>query len=36
VLKNPSHGPLLVRVDNSRIALGRGVAMKVSVRRMEE
>jgi ferrous iron transport protein A len=36
VLKNPGHGPLLVRVDNSRIALGRGVAMKVSVRMMEE
>ena len=34
VLNNPGHGPLLVRVDDSRLALGRGVAMKVSVRRM--
>jgi ferrous iron transport protein A len=36
VLNNPGHGPLLVKVDESRLALGRGVVMKVSVRRMEE
>jgi ferrous iron transport protein A len=36
VLNNPGHGPLLVKVDESRLALGRGVAMKVSVRRMGE
>ena len=36
MLNNPGHGSLLVRVDDSRIALGRGVAMKVSVRRIGE
>lgn len=36
MLNNPGHGPLLVKVDDSRLALGRGVAMKVSVRRMGE
>jgi ferrous iron transport protein A len=36
VLNNPGNGPLLVRVDDSRLALGRGVAMKISVRRMGE
>jgi ferrous iron transport protein A len=36
MLSNTGHGSLLVRVDDSRIALGRGVAMKVSVRRIGE
>jgi ferrous iron transport protein A len=36
MLNNPGHGPLVVRVDESRLALGRGVAMKVSVRRTGE
>ncbi len=36
MLSNPGHGSLVVRVDDSRIAMGRGVAMKVSVRRIEE
>jgi ferrous iron transport protein A len=36
MLSNSGHGSLLVRVDDSRIALGRGVAMKVSVRRIGE
>ena len=34
MLSNHGHGSLVVRVDDSRIALGRGVAMKVSVRRI--
>jgi len=36
MLNNPGRGPLLVKVDDSRLALGRGVAMKISVRRMGE
>jgi ferrous iron transport protein A len=36
MLKNSGHGPLLVRVDNARLALGRGLAMKVKVRRITE
>jgi ferrous iron transport protein A len=36
MLSNPGHGSLLVRVDDSRLAMGRGVAMKVSVRRIGE
>jgi ferrous iron transport protein A len=33
MLTNGGHGPLLVKVDESRIAIGRGMAMKVMVRR---
>jgi ferrous iron transport protein A len=31
VLQNSGHGPLLVRVRDTRVALGRGVALKVLV-----
>lgn len=31
VLANGGHGPVLVKVDESRIALGRGMAMKIMV-----
>jgi len=34
MLSNGS-GPLLLRVDESRIALSRGMAMKISVRRAQ-
>lgn len=33
MLSNGSGGPILLKVDESRIALGRGVAMKILVRR---
>lgn len=33
VLNNEGRGPLLVKVDESRIAIGRGTAMKIMVRR---
>ncbi|MBI2264659.1 MAG: ferrous iron transport protein A [Armatimonadetes bacterium] len=33
VLNNEGSGPLLVRVDESRIAIDRGTAMKILVRR---
>lgn len=32
VLNSNSHGPVLVSVRGSRIALGRGVAMKIMVK----
>ncbi len=32
VVANEGHGPLLVKVGESRIAIGRGVAMKIQVR----
>lgn len=35
VLSNEGRGPILVKVDESRIALGRGIAMKIMVRRKE-
>lgn len=34
VLENPGHGPLLVLVRDTRIALGRGEAMKIAVDRI--
>jgi ferrous iron transport protein A len=34
MLSNGS-GPLLLRIDESRIALSRGMAMKISVRRVQ-
>lgn len=34
ILNNPrGHGALLIKVDNSRIAMNRGLAMKIMVRR---
>lgn len=33
VLNNESSGPLLLKVDESRIALGRGLAMKIMVKK---
>jgi ferrous iron transport protein A len=36
VLSNGRHGPLLLKVDESRIAMGRGIAMKILVRRSEK
>jgi ferrous iron transport protein A len=35
MLGNGGKGPILVRVDGSRIALGRGVPMKIKVRRRD-
>ncbi|MEW6003594.1 MAG: FeoA family protein [Nitrospirota bacterium] len=34
VLNNEGRGPLLIKVDESRIAIGRGMAMKIMVRRV--
>jgi len=33
MLNNEGRGPLLIKVDNSRVAMARGMAMKVMVRR---
>lgn len=33
VLANSGGGPVLLKVDESRLALGRGMAMKIFVRR---
>lgn len=33
MLNNEGLGPLLLKVDESRIAMGRGMAMKIMVRR---
>ena len=35
MLNNKGGGALLVKVDDSRIAVGRGMAMKIMVRRQE-
>jgi ferrous iron transport protein A len=35
MLNNEGRGPLLIKVDESRLALGRGMAMKILVRRKE-
>lgn len=35
MLNNEGRGPLLLKVDGSRIAIGRGMAMKIMVRRKE-
>ncbi|RMD53765.1 MAG: ferrous iron transport protein A [Nitrospirae bacterium] len=32
ILKNEGCGPIIVKVDNTRIAIGRGIAMKILVR----
>ncbi len=34
VLNNEGHSPLLIKVNDSRIAMGRGMAMKIMVRRI--
>ena len=36
MLQNPAHGSLLVRVRDTRIALGRGEASKIVVRESEQ
>jgi ferrous iron transport protein A len=35
VLNNEGKGPLLVKIDESRIAIGRGMAMKILVRKID-
>ena len=35
VLQNPGHGPVLVRVHSTRVALGRNEATKVLVEELE-
>ncbi|MFA6054829.1 MAG: FeoA family protein [Thermodesulfovibrionales bacterium] len=35
MLNNGGRGPILLKVDESRIAIGRGMAMKIMVRRKE-
>ncbi|GAQ94911.1 ferrous iron transport protein A [Thermodesulfovibrio aggregans] len=34
VLSNNGNGPILLKIDDSRIAIGRGMAMKIFVRRI--
>ncbi len=36
MLNNEGRGPLLIKVDESRLALGRGMAMKIMARRKEQ
>ncbi|MBN1475047.1 MAG: ferrous iron transport protein A [Syntrophaceae bacterium] len=36
MINNGGQGPLVFRVDESRIALGRGAAMKIYVRRIQK
>lgn len=35
VLSNQGNGPILIKIDESRIAIGRGMAMKIMVRRLQ-
>jgi len=35
ILQNFGHGPIIVRARDARIALGRGVASRIQVRRRE-
>jgi ferrous iron transport protein A len=35
MLNNEGRGPLLLKVDESRIAIGRGMAMKIMVKRLD-
>ncbi|WP_353684481.1 FeoA family protein [Thermodesulfovibrio sp. 3907-1M] len=35
VLSNQGQGPILLKIDDSRIAIGRGMAMKILVRRIQ-
>lgn len=34
VLKNNCQGPILVKIDEAKIVIGKGVAMKILVRRI--
>jgi len=34
MLNNEGHGPILLKLDESRIAIGRGIAMKIIVKRL--
>ncbi|MGC9003046.1 MAG: FeoA family protein [Dictyoglomus sp.] len=34
VLANQGHGPILLKIGESRIAIGRGMAMKILTRRV--
>ncbi|HBH61145.1 MAG TPA: ferrous iron transport protein A [Nitrospiraceae bacterium] len=36
MLNNEGRGPILLKVEESRIAIGRGMAMKIMVRRKEQ
>lgn len=35
MLNNEGRGPILLKIDESRIAIGRGMAMKIMVRRKD-
>ncbi len=35
MLNNEGRGAMLIRIDESRIAIGRGIAMKIMVRRKD-
>lgn len=35
VINNQRHSPILLKIDDSRIAIGRGMAMKIIVRRLK-
>jgi len=35
VVSNQGRGPLLLKIDETRIAIGRGMAMKIMVRRLQ-
>jgi ferrous iron transport protein A len=34
VLSNRGHGPILIKIEGLRLAIGRGAAMKILVRRV--
>lgn len=36
MLNNEGHGPVLLKVDGARIAIGRGMAMKIIVKKSEQ
>ncbi|MCX7794854.1 MAG: ferrous iron transport protein A [Thermodesulfovibrionales bacterium] len=35
VVSNRGNGPILLKVNDSKVAIGRGMAMKIMVRRIE-
>ncbi|MGB9823485.1 MULTISPECIES: FeoA family protein [Thermodesulfovibrio] len=35
VLSNQERGPILLKIDESRVAIGRGMAMKILIRRIQ-
>lgn len=35
VLSNQGHAPILLKIDDSKVAIGRGMAMKIMVRRLQ-